>query len=142
MVIAQNASISGAEGGCQAECGSAAAMAAAALVELAGGSPEQVAQSVALALKNFLGLVCDPVAGLVEVPCVKRNGFASIYAMLAADMAMAGVKSMIPVDEVIDAMYQIGNAMPKSLRETAEAGLAASPTARRLENTLYGKSEA
>ena len=141
MVIAQNASISGAEGGCQAECGSAAAMAAAALVELAGGSPEQVAQSVALALKNLLGLVCDPVAGLVEVPCVKRNGFASIYAMLAADMAMAGVKSMIPVDEVIDAMYQIGNALPKSLRETAEAGLAASPTARRLENTLYGKIE-
>ncbi|MBP2633579.1 MAG: sdhA [Firmicutes bacterium] len=141
MVIAQNASIAGAEGGCQAECGSAAGMAAAALVELAGGTPEQVGQAVALALKNLLGLVCDPVAGLVEVPCVKRNGFAAVHAMLAADMALAGIESVIPVDEVIDAMYKIGLALPKSLRETSEEGLANTPTARAIEKNLYGKAE-
>lgn len=141
MVIAQNASIAGAEGGCQAECGSAAGMAAAALVELAGGTPEQVGQAVALALKNLLGLVCDPVAGLVEVPCVKRNGFAAVHAMLAADMALAGIESVIPVDEVIDAMYKIGLALPKSLRETSEEGLANTPTARAIEKILYGKAK-
>ncbi|MFA6849616.1 MAG: L-serine ammonia-lyase, iron-sulfur-dependent, subunit alpha [Selenomonadaceae bacterium] len=139
MVIAQNASISGAAGGCQAECGSAAGMAAGALVELAGGTPEQVGQGVALALKNMLGLVCDPVAGLVEVPCVKRNGFAAVQAMLAADMALAGVKSVIPVDEVIAAMHKIGKAIPKSLRETSEGGLAVTPTAKKIEERLYGK---
>ncbi len=139
MVIAQNASISGAAGGCQAECGSAAGMAAGALVELAGGTPDQIGQGVALALKNMLGLVCDPVAGLVEVPCVKRNGFATVQAMLAADMALAGVKSVIPVDEVIMAMCKIGKAIPKSLRETSEAGLAATPTAKKIEERLYGK---
>ncbi|WP_110956097.1 L-serine ammonia-lyase, iron-sulfur-dependent, subunit alpha [Anaerosinus massiliensis] len=139
MVIAQNASIAGAEGGCQAECGSAAAMATAALVELAEGTPEQVGQAVALALKNLLGLVCDPVAGLVEVPCVKRNGFASVHAMVAADMALAGIESVIPVDEVIEAMYKIGLALPKSLRETSEAGLADTPTARIIEKKLYEK---
>lgn len=137
MVIAQNASIAGAEGGCQAECGSAAGMAAAALVELAGGSPAEVGHAVALAMKNMLGLVCDPVAGLVEVPCVKRNGFAAVHAMLAADMALAGVQSVIPVDEVIEAMYQIGLLLPKGLRETSEAGLADTPTARAIETQLY-----
>ncbi len=137
MVIDQNASIAGAAGGCQAECGTAAGMAAAALVELAGGSPRQIGNAVALSIKNLLGLVCDPVAGLVEVPCVKRNGFAVIEAMLAADMSMAGVDSVIPVDEVIDAMNRIGKALPKSLRETSEGGLATTTTAQAIEKRIY-----
>ncbi len=141
IVIAENASISGAQGGCQAECGSAAAMAAGATVELAGGTPEQIGHAVALALKSILGLVCDPVAGLVEVPCVKRNAFGAMQAILAADMAMAGIKSVIPVDEVIDAMNQIGLALPASLKETSEAGLAKTPTAKAIEERLYGKKE-
>lgn len=141
MIIAENASIAGAEGGCQAECGSAAAMAAAALVELAGGTVEQIGEAVALALKNMLGLVCDPVAGLVEVPCVKRNGFAAVHAMLAADMALAGVKSVIPVDEVIETMYKVGRLLPKSLRETSEAGLADTVTAREIERRLYKNND-
>ena len=139
MIIDQNASISGAEGGCQAECGSAAGMAAAALVVLKGGTSEQICDGAALAMKNMLGLVCDPVAGLVEVPCVKRNGFAVVQAMVAADMAMAGVRSIIPVDEVIEAMKHIGAALPKSLRETSEGGLAATPTAQAIEQKLYGQ---
>lgn len=138
MIVDQNASIAGASGGCQAECGTAAAMAAGALVEVAGGTPEEVGEAVALSLKNLLGLVCDPVAGLVEVPCVKRNGFAVVEAMLAADMALSGVKSVIPVDEVIEAMDEIGRAMPKSLRETSQGGLAATATARKIEQGLYG----
>ncbi len=137
MVIDQNASIAGAAGGCQAECGTAAGMAAAALVELAGGSPRQIGNAVALSIKNLLGLVCDPVAGLVEVPCVKRNGFAVIEAMLAADMSMAGIDSVIPVDEVIDAMNRIGKALPKSLRETSEGGLATTATAQAIEKRIY-----
>ena len=139
MIIEANASISGAVGGCQAECGSAAGMAAAALVELGGGSPETVAHGVALAMKNLLGLVCDPVAGLVEVPCVKRNGFAAVHAMLAADMALAGVRSVLPVDEVIEAMEHIGRALPRSLKETAEGGLAASETAKAITRKIYGE---
>ena len=138
IVIATNASISGAEGGCQAECGSASAMAAGAIVELAGGTPEQVAQGVALALKNSLGLVCDPVAGLVEVPCVKRNGFIAPQALVSADLALAGVESVIPVDEVIHAMGQIGKALPVELRETAGGGLAKTPTALEIEARLFG----
>ncbi len=138
MVVEQNASIAGAAGGCQAECGSAAGMAAGALVELAGGSPQQVGEAVALSIKNLLGLVCDPVAGLVEIPCVKRNGFDAVHAMLAADMALAGVRSFIPVDEVIEAMDQIGRAIPKSLRETSQAGLAVTKTAKAVEKKIYG----
>ncbi len=141
MVIDQNASIAGASGGCQAECGTAASMAAGALTELAGGTPRQVGEAVALSLKNLLGLVCDPVAGLVEVPCVKRNGFAVVEAMLAADMALAGIKSVIPVDEVIEAMDRIGRALPKSLRETSKGGLAVTPTAKCIKKRLYGESE-
>lgn len=137
MVIDQNASIAGAAGGCQAECGTAAGMAAGALVELAGGSPKQIGNAVALSIKNLLGLVCDPVAGLVEVPCVKRNGFAAIEAMLAADMTLAGIDSVIPVDEVIDAMNRIGKALPKSLRETSEGGLATTATAKAIEKRIY-----
>lgn len=137
MVVDQNASISGAAGGCQAECGTAAGMAAGALVELAGGTPTMVGNACALSIKNLLGLVCDPVAGLVEVPCVKRNGFAVSEAMLAADMTMAGITSFIPVDEVIDAMNRIGKAMPGSLRETSEGGLAVTPTAKAVEQRIY-----
>ena len=138
MVIDQNASIAGASGGCQAECGTAAAMAAAMLVEIAGGSPRQAGHAAALAIKNLLGLVCDPVAGLVEVPCVKRNGFCTMTAALAADMALAGVESVIPVDEVVEAMDRIGRAIPKGLRETSEGGLAVTETAKHLAKRLQG----
>ncbi|MDQ0206397.1 L-serine ammonia-lyase, iron-sulfur-dependent, subunit alpha [Alkalicoccobacillus murimartini] len=140
FVVANNASISGAAGGCQAEIGSASGMAAAALVELAGGTPEQSGHALAIALKNLLGLVCDPVAGLVEVPCVKRNAMGASNAITAADMALAGIKSRIPCDEVIDAMYRIGQTMPVALKETAQGGLAATPTGRRLEAEIFGVS--
>jgi L-serine dehydratase len=138
FVVANNASISGAEGGCQAEVGSAAAMASAAVVEMAGGTPEQSSEAFAITLKNMLGLVCDPVAGLVEVPCVKRNAAGASNAIVSADMALAGITSRIPCDEVIGAMYRIGRAMPSSLRETAEGGLAATPTGRRLAEMING----
>lgn len=128
MVIASRATLSGAAGGCQAECGSAGAMAAGAAVELYGGSPDQVGQAAAMTLKNMMGLVCDPVAGLVEVPCVKRNVGAAAGAMVAAEMALAGIKSVIPVDEVIDAMAAVGHVMSCSLKETAQGGIAVSPT--------------
>ncbi len=139
MVIENNAMIAGAQGGCQAECGSAAGMAAGALSFLAGGTPRQIGNAVALAIKNLLGLACDPVAGLVEVPCVKRNGFATATAILAADMSMAGIKSVIPVDEVIDAMDRIGRAMPCSIKETATGGLATTPTGLFLKRKIYGE---
>ena len=139
MVVEANASIAGAYGGCQAECGTAAGMAAGALVQLAGGTPEIVGNAVALAIKNLLGLACDPVAGLVEVPCVKRNGFFAVHAMVAADMAMAGVQSVIPVDDVIDAMNRIGRSMPSSIKETAEGGLATTKTGLRLTKEIFGK---
>jgi L-serine dehydratase len=129
LVIAENASISGAFGGCQAECGSAAAMAAGAVTEMVGGTAQQSGEAVALALKNMLGLVCDPVAGLVEVPCVKRNAFGATHALVAAEMAIAGITSVIPPDEVIGAMHEIGQVIPKTLRETSQAGLAKTPTA-------------
>jgi L-serine dehydratase len=138
FVVANNASISGAAGGCQAEVGSATGMAAAAIVELAGGTPAQAAEAMAIALKNMLGLVCDPVAGLVEVPCVKRNAMGASNAIVAADMALAGIVSRIPCDEVIDAMYKIGLSMPSALRETAQGGLAATPTGRELEAKIFG----
>ncbi|MGE7621870.1 L-serine ammonia-lyase, iron-sulfur-dependent, subunit alpha [Viridibacillus sp. NPDC096237] len=138
FVVANNASISGAAGGCQAEVGSAAAMAAAAIVEMAGGTPQQSAHAFSISLKNMLGLVCDPVAGLVEVPCVKRNAMGAANAIVAADMALAGVTSRIPTDEVIDAMYRIGRTMPSALRETGQGGLAATPTGRALEAKIFG----
>jgi L-serine dehydratase len=138
FVVANNASISGAAGGCQAEVGSASGMAAAAIVEMAGGTPEQSAQAMAITLKNMLGLVCDPVAGLVEVPCVKRNAMGAANAMVAADMALAGITSRIPCDEVIDAMFKIGQSMPTALKETAQGGLAATPTGRELEAKIFG----
>ena len=132
QVIATRASISGAEGGCQAEVGSASAMAAAALVHARGGTGEQMAAACAMALQNVLGLVCDPVAGLVEAPCVKRNVMGAVNAMSCADMALAGLDGGIPCDEVIDAMGAVGRALPVSLRETGEGGLAATPTGRRI----------
>ncbi len=138
FVVANNASISGAAGGCQAEVGSAAAMAAAAIVEMAGGTPAECAEAFAISLKNMLGLVCDPVAGLVEVPCVKRNAMGAANAMVAADMALAGVTSRIPCDEVIDAMYQIGETMPVALKETAMGGLARTKTGIEIQERIFG----
>ncbi len=139
LVIANSASISGAAGGCQAEIGSATAMTAGAVVEIAGGTPEQVGHAVGLALKNSLGLVCDPVGGLVEIPCITRNGLHAITALAAADMALAGVRSIIPPDEVIQAMYEIGNELPASLRETGLGGLAATPKGKALRERVFGK---
>ena len=127
MVIAARASISGAEGGCQAEIGSAAARAAPALVHLQGGTPEQMANACAMAVKNLLGLVCDPVGGLVEVPCVKRNVIGAMDALSAAQMALAGIESRVPPDQVLDAMREVGQSLPHTLRETGKGGLAATP---------------
>ena len=142
FIIANNAMISGAAGGCQAEVGSASAMAAAALVELAGGSPDQSAHAMAIALKNMLGLACDPLAGLVEVPCIKRNAAGAANAMAAAEMALAGIQSKVPPDEVIQAMYQIGQSLPLALRETAQGGLAATETGREWKKKLWkGRDE-
>jgi L-serine dehydratase len=138
LVIANEASISGAEGGCQAECGSAAAIAAGALVELSGGDPLMVAEACAIAVKNQLGLVCDPVAGLVEVPCVKRNAGGIMCALAAAEMALAGIKSVIPVDEVIGAMREVGEALSASLKETAQGGLATTATGLALRKKIFG----
>lgn len=138
MVIANNACLAGAQGGCQAECGSASAMAAAALVELAGGAPDMVANAVAIAIKNILGLVCDPVAGLVEIPCIKRNASGVANALCAAELALAGITSAIPADEVILTMKRVGDTMPAALRETAEGGLAMTPTGRRLFKQVFG----
>ena len=138
-VIATRASVSGAEAGCQAEIGSASAMAAAALVYLHGGSEEQMADAVAIAIKNLLGLVCDPVAGLVEVPCVKRNAAGAMNALTAAELALAGVSSRIPTDEVIDAMQIVGESLPVALRETGKGGVAATPTAKRFKKQFFGE---
>lgn len=138
MVIAKNASISGAEGGCQAECGSASAMAACALTEVLGGTPDMVCTSCAIALKNILGLVCDPVAGLVEVPCIKRNAMGVANAFTACELACAGITSAIPTEEVILAMKRIGDQMSSTLKETAEGGLAATPTGCRLCRQIFG----
>ena len=135
-VIAYRASISGAAGGCQAEIGTVPAMAAGALVSLRGGTIEQIGHAVAMALKNLMGLVCDPVAGLVEVPCVKRNVIGAVNAISAADMALAGIESRIPVDEVIDAMGEVGRRMPVEFRETALGGLAATPTGKAVKERM------
>ena len=141
MVIARNATIAGAEGGCQAECGSASAMAASALVELCGGTPRMAEHACAIALKNVLGLVCDPVAGLVEIPCIKRNAMGTANAFTAAEMALAGIESKIPADEVIWSMKKIGDSMHSDLKETARGGLAATPTGKILTEKVFGKTE-
>ena len=139
-VVARNASVAGAVGGCQAECGTAAAMAAAAVAEMAGGDNDTILQAFALCMKNTLGLACDPVAGLVEVPCVKRNAIFAVEAITAAEMALAGIRSVIPPDEVIAAMAEIGRLMPVALKETSDGGLARTETgktiAARLEKAM------
>lgn len=137
MVIAGRASIAGAEGGCQAECGSAAAMTAAALVELMGGTPAQCADACAMAISNQMGLVCDPVGGLVEIPCIKRNTSGLVIAFSCADMALAGIEAKIPVDECIDAMKEVGDVMSGTLKETAAGGLATTPTGRKLKEKVF-----
>nr|WP_297706366.1 L-serine ammonia-lyase, iron-sulfur-dependent, subunit alpha [uncultured Butyrivibrio sp.] len=138
MVIANRASIAGAKGGCQAECGSAAAMAAAALVELKGGTPSQCADACAMAITSQMGLVCDPVAGLVEIPCIKRNASGLMIAFSSADMAMAGITARIPADECLDAMKEVGDLMASSLKETARGGLASTPTGQKLRDKVFG----
>lgn len=135
-VVARNASVAGAVGGCQAECGTAAAMGAAAMAEMAGGSNDEIMQAFALCMKNTLGLACDPVAGLVEVPCVKRNACYAVLAITAAEMALAGIKSVIPPDEVVEAMDEIGRLMPVALKETSDGGLARTPTGRAIAERL------
>ena len=132
-VIAENASIAGASGGCQAEIGSAAAMSAGALAYLQGADPQTVMHAAALALKNMLGLACDPVGGLVEVPCIKRNSYGAVNAVTSAQLALSGICSAITPDDVIDSMRRIGNQMPASLKETSEGGLATSASAERYE---------
>lgn len=141
MIVANKAMIAGATGGCQAEVGSAAAMGAAATVEAAGGTPQQSSEAFAMAMSNLLGLVCDPVAGLVEIPCVKRNVIGAVDALTSADMALAGLISKIPADEVIGAMKRIGEDMPSTLRETGLGGLAATPTGVALKMQIFGKDK-
>ncbi|WP_035423574.1 L-serine ammonia-lyase, iron-sulfur-dependent, subunit alpha [Bacillus sp. UNC438CL73TsuS30] len=137
LVIANRSFISGAAGGCQAEVGSATAMAAGTIVELKGGTPQQAVNATAIAMKSLLGLVCDPVAGLVEVPCIKRNVIGTSIAFSAADMALAGIESRIPCDEVIEAMYRVGKDMPRTLRETALGGLATTETGKQVKERLF-----
>lgn len=132
FIITKNATVSGAEGGCQAETGTASAMAAAGLVELMGGTPEQALTAAAITIKNIMGLVCDPIAGLVECPCTKRNAIGVANALMSADIALAGITSNIPFDEVVEAMYRVGKQMSSDLRETAQGGLAITPTGRKL----------
>ncbi|HFV7844966.1 TPA: L-serine ammonia-lyase, iron-sulfur-dependent, subunit alpha [Staphylococcus aureus] len=141
-VVANNASVAGATGGCQAEVGSASAMAAAAAVAIFGGSPEASGHAMALAISNLLGLVCDPVAGLVEIPCVMRNAIGSGNALISADLALAGIESRIPVDEVIEAMDKVGRNLPASLRETGLGGLAGTPTGEAIKRKIFGTAEA
>lgn len=140
-IIAQNATISGAEGGCQAECGSAAAMAAAAVVEIMGGTPDMCLHAGAIVFKNTLGLVCDPIGGLVEVPCAKRNAAGAVSAMTAADMVLAGVQSRIPFDDTVTAMYSVGKLMPEALRETGIGGLAGTKTGKKLKKEIFGDKD-
>ena len=138
-VIMKNATVAGAEGGCQAECGVAAAMAAAAAVYLKGGTDEMVADSVAISLMNCMGLVCDPVAGLVQVPCAQRNASQAVNALLSADLILAGMKSLIPPDEVVDAMYRVGKLLPYQLKETALGGIAKTKTGQAIAAEIFGK---
>ena len=141
MIIAQNATLAGAEGGCQAECGSAAAMGAAATVEMMCGTPEMALDAGAIVFKNILGLVCDPIAGLVEVPCAKRNFAGAVSALTTADLVMAGIHSKIPFDDTVEAMYRVGKSLPASLRETALGGLAITKTGLKLKEKVFGKDK-
>ncbi|WP_238882137.1 L-serine ammonia-lyase, iron-sulfur-dependent, subunit alpha [Clostridium sp. YIM B02551] len=141
LIIAQNATLAGAEGGCQAECGSAAAMSAAAVVEMMGGSPKMSLDAAAIVFKNIIGLVCDPIAGLVEVPCAKRNFAGAISALTTADLVMAGVESKIPFDDALSAVYTVGKNMPSELRETALGGLAITKTGMELKEKVFNNLE-
>lgn len=138
MIIGRNATFAGAEGGCQAECGSAAAMASAAVVEMMGGTPKMSLDAGAIVFKNILGLVCDPVAGLVEIPCAKRNSSGAISALCTADLVMAGVESKIPFDDALSAMYKVGRSLPPSLRETALGGVAVTKAGLELRKKVFG----
>lgn len=140
MIIGRNATFAGAEGGCQAECGSASAMAAAAVVEMMGGTPKMSLDAGAIVFKNILGLVCDPVAGLVEIPCAKRNLSGAISALCTADLVMAGVESKIPFDDALSAMYKVGRSLPASLRETALGGVAVTKAGLELRKKVFGDS--
>ena len=141
MIIGMNATLSGAEGGCQAECGSAAAMGAAAVVEMMGGTPKMSLDAAAIVIKNVLGLVCDPVAGLVEIPCAKRNAAGAISALCTADMVMAGVSSKITFDDTVSAMYKVGKSLPSSLRETALGGVAVTKSGLELRKRYLEKNK-
>ena len=141
VLIAKRAPVSGALGGCQSEIGVASAMAAAGLVQLAGGTPLQCCEAMALALKNILGLICDPVAGPVEIPCIKRNAIGVGNAYVAADMALAGIRSVIPSDEVVDALINTQQLLPRELRGTLVGGLASTKTARQLKDVWYKRME-
>lgn len=136
-IITKNATVAGAEGGCQAECGVAAAMAAAAAVEMTGGTNDEAINAIAITFMNCMGLVCDPVAGLVQVPCAQRNASQAVNALLSADLAKAGMRSIIPVDEVIDAMYHVGKLLPYQLKETAQGGIAATPMGKQYFKTIF-----
>lgn len=138
-IIGMNATLAGAEGGCQAECGSAAAMGSAAVVEMMGGTPKMSLDAGAIVLKNVLGLVCDPVAGLVEIPCAKRNAAGAISALCTADMVMAGVDSKIPFDDTVSAMYKVGKSLPAELRETALGGVAVTKAGLELRKKVFGE---
>ena len=140
QLIIKNATVSGAEGGCQAECGSAAAMAAGAIVEMLGGTPRQALDAAAIAIQNIMGLVCDPVAGLVEMPCSKRNASGVANALVSADLALSSITSEIPFDEVVDAMFRVGKALPSTLRETALGGIATTPTGLAMKEKIYSCS--
>ncbi|SFU74868.1 L-serine ammonia-lyase [Clostridium sp. DSM 8431] len=139
IIIGMNATMAGAEGGCQAECGSAAAMGAAAVVEMMGGTPKMSLDAAAIVFKNVLGLVCDPVAGLVEIPCAKRNSSGAVSALCTADLVMAGVESKIPFDDALSAMYKVGKSLPSELRETALGGVAITKAGLELKKKVYGE---
>lgn len=138
VIITRNATVAGAEGGCQAETGAAAAMASAAVVEMMGGSPRQALDSAAICLKNIMGLVCDPIAGLVEAPCQKRNAIGVANALISAEMVLCNVPSLIPFDEAVEAMYKVGRSLPFELRETALGGVAATPTGCNMCKKIFG----
>ncbi|MFW9773858.1 MAG: L-serine ammonia-lyase, iron-sulfur-dependent, subunit alpha [Candidatus Heimdallarchaeota archaeon] len=140
-IIGNKAMLSGSEGGCQAEVGVASAMAAAAITYMAGGTSEQMSNAIALTLKNLLGLVCDPVAGLVISPCIKRNAIGVVNAFLAAEMALSGVISIIPADEVIDALMKVGRKMPYELKETGKGGIAATKTGKKIRKSIFSETE-
>ena len=136
-IVSNKVALAGAVAGCQAECGVASAMSAGALTQLRGGNVDEILNAVALALKNLLGLTCDPVCGLVEIPCVKRNPFLAVHAVTASELALAGIKSKIPLDEVVDALEQTGNLMSPMLKESSQAGLATTKTALELKERLF-----